>query len=159
MGDVQTRNLKSLLNSIMETKDILVIVIPVISAIISVISVFINFSLNKKAKRDDAIFKYKEEKYGNLIVLIQGFLDNDNKNRTETQKKFFEEQYKSWLYASDEVIIAEKNMVEKLKSLKQGETTISDIAGELIITMRKDMLKNTNLKPSDFQFTIVGNGK
>lgn len=131
----------------MEIKDILLLVVPALSA-------FITYVLTKRAKRDEAIFKYKEEKYGNLILLIQGFLDKGEKNTPEIKNRFFEEQYKSWLYSSDDVVIAINQLVYKLKTEKGLIDT--DVIGEIIVAMRKDMLKNTKLKPSDFQYTIVG---
>ena len=133
----------------MEIKDILLLVVPALSA-------FITYVLTKRAKRDEAIFKYKEEKYGNLILLIQGFLDKGSKNTPDIQNKFFEEQYKSWLYSSDEVVLAVNNLVSVLRNANKGEIVSAHVAGEVIVAMRKDMLKNTKLKASDFQFTIVG---
>ena len=135
----------------MEIKDILLITLPIISS-------YLTYFLTSRAKRDDAIFKYKEEKYGNLILLIQGFLDSGSKNTTEMKEKFFEEQYKSWLYSSDEVILATNNMVNTLILLKDVKVD-SELVGDIVIAMRKDMLGKTNLSSSDFRYTVVGNGK
>lgn len=46
--------------------------------------------------------RFKEEKYSNLLILLQGFVGETTSG--ETKKKFFEEQYKSWLYSSDNVV-------------------------------------------------------
>jgi GH25 family lysozyme M1 (1,4-beta-N-acetylmuramidase) len=57
--------------------------------------------------------KFIEEKYSNLIIFLQGFVGNTS--NSETKKKFFEEQYRSWTYSSDEVIKTLNNLVELVK--------------------------------------------
>jgi len=49
------------------------------------------------------MIKFKEEKYSNLIIALKGFVGSTVS--PDTKIKFFEEQYKSWLYSSDEMVI------------------------------------------------------
>ncbi len=90
----------------MENKDLLLILIPIVVAILSS---YLTYYFAIKSKKNEAILKFKEEKYSNLLILLQGFIGNTTSG--ETKKKFFEEQYKSWLYCSDGVVNAINDMV------------------------------------------------
>jgi hypothetical protein len=76
----------------------------------------------------------------------------------ETKRKFFEEQYKSWLYSSDGVVEAINNMIRliieergKDPDPKKG----AEIVGNIVLAMRKDLLGKTRLKANDFRYTDV----
>lgn len=76
------------------------------------------------------------------------------------RRSFFEEQYRSWTYSSDEVTSALNNLVELVKrnegqrpNPEEGQQAI----GNIILAMRKDLLGKTNLTFKDFQFTNVIN--
>ena len=137
----------------METKDIWLILIPIITAILSS---YLTYYFAIKSKRDEAILKYKEEKYTNLLVLLQGFVGKTISG--DTKRKFFEEQYKSWLYSSDGVVKAINEMVQlviaskgKTPEPEKGRKTV----GNIVVEMRKDLLGKSQLTFEAFPYTDV----
>lgn len=137
----------------METKDILLVLIPIV---VAVISSYLTYFFTIKSKKNEAILKFKEEKYSNLLILLQGFIGNTTSG--ETKKKFFEEQYKSWLYCSDGVVNAINDMVRlimdargKAPDSKQGKKAV----GNIVLEMRKDLLGKTKLSSEDFWYSDV----
>ena len=60
------------------------------------------FLFTSRSKRDESILRFKEEKYAKLLVKLQGFVGTTTSG--QLKREFFEEQYQSWLYASDEVV-------------------------------------------------------
>lgn len=137
----------------MKIETTLLILIPVI---IAVISSYLTYYFAIKSKKNEAILKFKEEKYSNLLILLQGFVGKTTSG--ETKKKFFEEQYKSWLYSSDGVIKAINEMVQivinargKEPEQEKGKRAV----GNIVLEMRKDLLGKTNLKSEDFRYTDV----
>jgi len=137
----------------MDIKTILLIIIPIITAIVSS---YLTYYFAIKSKKSEAILKFKEEKYSNLLILLQGFVGRTTSG--ETKKKFFEEQYKSWLYCSDGVVKAINNMV-KIVIDSKGEDPEPEkgkrAVGNIVIEMRKDLLGKTKLTHDDFQYTDV----
>lgn len=137
----------------MEIKDVLLVVLPLLTA---VVGSYLTYFFTSKSKKDEAITKFKEEKYANLIIALQGFVGNTVS--TETKKEFFEEQYKSWLYSSDEVVLSVNKLVNLLIA-EQGKAPNPEIGGKvvgnIILSMRKDLLGKTDLKYSDFRYTNV----
>lgn len=137
----------------MEIKDILLLVLPFVSG---VISAWVTYLFTVRTKKHEAMLKFKEEKYSNLVVLLKGFVGNTAS--ADLKKKFFEEQYRSWLYSSDKVIISINKLVELLISErgrqpdpKEGGKTV----GNIILEMRKDLLGETKLTHKDFRYTDV----
>jgi hypothetical protein len=136
----------------MNTKDILIIVLPIITGLGGS---YLTYYLTLKSKRDEAILRFKEEKYANLLILLQGFVGLTAK--PETKRSFFAEQYKSWLYSSDDVVLSINHMVNELinvpagKVIPDGENTI----GTIVLAMRKDMLGKTKLRAKDFKYINV----
>ena len=121
-----------------------------------VISSYLTYYLTNKSKRNEAIVKYKEEKYTNLLLKLQGFIGVTTSG--ETKKEFFEEQYQSWLYCSDEVVEAMNKMVQlvidgkgKAPDPHEGQEAI----GNIVLAMRKDLLGKTNLDYKAFRYTDV----
>lgn len=53
--------------------------------------------------------RFKEEKYAKLLVKLQGFVGTTAS--AQLKREFFEQQYQSWLYASDEVAEAINNLM------------------------------------------------
>ena len=110
-----------------------------------------------KSKREEAILKFKEEKYSNLLLLLQGFVGNTANSKTK--KAFFEEQYKSWLYSSDDVVLSVNKMVELVIDAKGNMPNIEDgrkAVGDIVLAMRKDLLgKSTKLDYRSFRYTDV----
>jgi hypothetical protein len=137
----------------METKDILLLVLPFVSG---VISAWITYFFTVKTQKNAAILKFKEEKYANLIVLLKGFVGNTAS--AKLKKEFYDEQYKSWLYSSDEVVKS-INMLTDFLILERGnqpdKNNGAKVVGEIIINMRKDLLGKTNLTYKDFHYTDV----
>jgi hypothetical protein len=137
----------------MEMKDALLILLPIV---VGLISSYLTYYFAIKQKKSEAILKFKEEKYANLLVLLQGFVGTTVS--AETKRKFFEEQYKSWLYCSDDVIKAINDMMElvitSIGSYPDPEKGRKAI-GDIVIAMRKDLLGKTELSPYDFRYIDV----
>lgn len=109
-----------------------------------------------RAKRDEVSHKYKEEQYAKLLVKLQGFVGATA--NAQTKKEFFEEQYKSWLYCSDEVVEAINKMVAlviqgkgQAPNPEEGRKAI----GNIVIAMRKDLRGKTKLNYLAFRYTDV----
>jgi len=119
----------------------------------ALIGAYLTYYFTKKTRRDEAIIKYKEEKYSNLLILLQGFVGSTA--HTETKKKFFEEQYKSWLYSSDEVVTSINYMVQLVIESKMSPEEGKKAVGNIVLAMRKDLLGKTNLNFSSFVYTDV----
>jgi hypothetical protein len=136
-------------------ENILIIVLPILTAIAGS---YLTYYFTNKSKKNDAVLKFREEKYSNLLILLQGFVGKTSSG--ETKKKFFEEQYKSWLYSSDGVVEAINDMV-KLIIESKGETPNPDpekgrkVVGSIVLEMRKDLLGKTKLSSEDFRYTDV----
>jgi hypothetical protein len=137
----------------MEMKNVLLFLFPIIAAIISS---YLTYYFAIKSKKNETMLKFKEEKYANLLVLLKGFVGTTVS--ADTKIKFFEEQYKSWVYCSDNVIKAINDMVKLVMNSggnnpepKQGREAI----GKIVIAMRKDLLGKTNLCADDFWYTDV----
>lgn len=137
----------------METKDILLITLPIVTAILSS---YLTYYFAVKSKKNEAITRFKEEKYSNLIIALQGFVGSTVS--ANTKRKFFEEQYKSWLYSSDEVVKSINDLI-KLLIEEKGNTPNPEkgreIIGTIILKMRKDLLGKTELSYKDFRYTDV----
>jgi hypothetical protein len=74
-------------------KDTLLIVLPILTAILGS---FFTYIFSIKEKKLDLVRKFKEEKYTNLILLLQSFIAYTVSG--DGKRKFFDESYKSWLY-------------------------------------------------------------
>jgi hypothetical protein len=137
----------------MTTKDILLILLPIVTAILSS---YLTYHFAMKSKKTEAMIKFKEEKYSNLVVALQGFIGTTVS--AETKRKFFEEQYKSWLYSSDDVV---KSINELIRLLIEEKGQAPDpekgrkIIGSIILEMRKDLIGKTELTYKDFRYTDV----
>ncbi len=127
-----------------------------IALVSAVVGGTVSFYFASKAKKLEAIIRFREEKYSNLLVLLQGFVGNTVS--ADTKKRFFEEQYKSWVYCSDEVVLAINNLVQLvIESGEKGPDPIEGgkAIGNIVIAMRKDLLGKTNLTYKDFRYTDV----
>ncbi|MDD3855310.1 MAG: hypothetical protein A2525_09090 [Sulfurimonas sp. RIFOXYD12_FULL_36_11] len=117
---------------------------------------YLTYFFASRSKREEYILKYKEEKYANLLVLLQGFVGVTA--TSETKRKFFEEQYKSWIYSSDEVIEAINEMVKLVIDSRKNTPDPQKgrkVIGNIVLAMRKDLNGKTKLKYSDFVYTDV----
>ena len=109
-----------------------------------------------KSKKTEAMLKFKEEKYAKLLVYLQGFVGRTTSG--ELKKKFFEEQYRSWLYCSDDVVRSLNSLVNLLISEKgqaPNPKKGSKVVGDIVLNMRKDLLGKTKLSYQDFRYTDV----
>lgn len=137
----------------MDITTVLLVLIPIITAIISS---YLTYYLAIKSRKTEAMLKFKEEKYSNLLVLLQGFVGRTTSG--ETKRKFFEEQYKSWLYCSDGVVKAINSMVQLVINSKGKDPDVDrgrKAVGNIILEMRKDLLGKTKLTYEDFRYTDV----
>lgn len=112
------------------------------------------YLFTSKAKKREAIVRFREEKYAKLLVLLEGFVGNTAS--AETKRAFFKEQHESWLYCSDEVTQAINHMIELIEN-KRGMVRIKDEdpVGIIVLAMRKDLLGGTKLGTSDFRYIDV----
>jgi len=128
-------------------------ILPILTAIASS---YLTYFFASRSKREESILKYKEEKYANLLVLLQGFVGSTA--TSETKRKFFEEQYRSWIYSSDEVVKAINEMVKLVIDSKGKEPDPElgrKVVGNIVLAMRKDLNGKTNLNYTDFRYTDV----
>jgi hypothetical protein len=134
-------------------KEYLVALVPLLSAMVGA---FLAYLFTSRAKRDESIIHFKEEKYAKLLVKLQGFVGTTTS--AKLKREFFEEQYQSWLYASDEVVEAINNLVA-LVIANRGADPDPDAGrkavGEIVLAMRRDLLKSTALGHGSFRYTDV----
>lgn len=137
----------------MDTSVIFLILIPIITALFSS---YLTYYFAIKSRKNEVILKFKEEKYSNLLILLQGFVGKTTSG--ETKRKFFEEQYKSWLYCSDGVVKAINEMVQLVINSRGKEPDPEKgkkAVGNIVLEMRKDLLGKTELTTDDFRYTDV----
>ena len=107
-----------------------------------------------ESKKSEAALKHKEEQYSKLLVKLQGFVGQTANSKTK--REFFEEQYKAWLYCSDEVIEAINHMVSLVR---EGGTpdpeTGKKAVGNIVVAMRKDLYGKTKLSYDAFEYIDV----
>lgn len=121
-----------------------------------IVGSYLTYLFGIKGKREDAARKYKEEQYAKLLVTLQGFVGVTTNGKTK--KEFFEEQYKGWLYYSDEVVEAINHMVRLVISNKGGDPDPLEgrkAVGNIVVAMRNDLRGKTNLKYDSFVYTDV----
>ncbi len=121
-----------------------------------VVSSYLTYYFTSKSKRDEAIIKYKEEKYSQLLLKLQGFVGITAKGKTK--REFFEEQYQSWLYCSDEVVVAMNHLTNLIIDNKGKEPDQEEgrrAIGNVVLAMRKDLLGKTRLDYKAFRYTDV----
>jgi hypothetical protein len=131
----------------------LVAVVPLLSA---ALGAYLAFLFTSRAKRDESITRFKEEKYAKLLVKLQGFVGATTS--AQLKREFFEEQYQSWLYASDEVVESLNRLVRLvIESRGQAPDPAAGrkAIGEVVLAMRRDLLKSTKLAHQSFRYTDV----
>ena len=127
--------------------------LPIVTALIGA---YITYYFTNRSKREESMVRFKEEKYAKLLIKLQGFLEGSNSS--QVKKEFFEEQYQSWLYCSDEVVIAMNELIELMK-INHGQAPAPQdgrkAIGNIVLAMRKDLLGKTKLDYLAFQYTQV----
>ena len=139
----------------MEFKDFLLVGLPIFTALLSS---YLTYYFAIKTKRKESITKFKEEKYTNLIIALQGFVGSTVS--ASTKKKFFEEQYKSWLYSSDDVVKSINELIKlliELNGVAPNPQKGQEVIGNIVLAMRQDLLGATKLTYEDFKYTDVIN--
>ncbi|MGO9995830.1 MAG: hypothetical protein ACLPTF_25415 [Steroidobacteraceae bacterium] len=138
-------------------KEWLIALVPLVSA---ALGGFLAFLFTSRAKRDESILRFKEEKYAKLLVKLQGFVGSTSS--TQLKKEFFEEQYQCWLYASDDLVKSINDLI-RLVIENRGSDPIPElgrkVVGEVVLAMRRDLLKNTKLDYTAFRYTDVHEAK
>ncbi len=120
------------------------------------VSSYVTYHFTIKTKRSEAMLRFKEEKYANLLVLLKSFIGKTASS--DLKRKFFDEQYRSWLYCSDDVVKAINYMVKLVidsKGTKPDTEKGREAIGNIVKAMRKDLLGKTNLSYNDFIYTDV----
>ena len=150
--------------TLMEIKDILIVVLPLVTAAV------LGYYFSKKKEIELKINEEKTRRYENLITyLSRGFMDSDtsDNDKAKNKKIFYEQSYIVWLYASDEVI---KNLNDFAKAFanpaknknSEEKKKVGKCLQKLIYSMRKDIKGKTTLKSEEFITTTVlkgsGNG-
>ena len=133
----------------------LIALVPVASA---ALGAWLAYLCTSRSKRDESIMRFKEEKYARLLVKLQGFVGTTAS--AELKREFFVEQYQSWLYASDDVVRAINAMVEQVKldyhaSAKPDPEVGHKLVGDVVLSMRRDLLGKTALGYEAFSYTDV----
>lgn len=134
--------------------------IVLVSLVSASLSSWLTFRFTSWAKRDESIIRFKEEKYAKRLVKLQGFVGTTAS--TQLKREFFEEQYQSWLYASDDVVLQINALV---RLVQENQNTPSDpevnlkTVGDVVLAMRRDLLKKTNLDYKAFRYTDVHDAK
>ena len=137
----------------MNIKDVFLFIGPLMAGLIGS---YLTYYFTIKSKKKESILKFKEEKYTNLLILLQGFVGSTVS--AERKKKFFEEQYKSWVYSSDEVVKAINKMVRLViesRGEKPDQEAGRKAVGNIVLAIRKDLLGKTKLDFNDFVYTDV----
>ena len=130
--------------------------IPIVPLISAALGAFVTYLFTTRARRDEAILRFKEEKYAKLLVKLQGFIGVTTS--AQLKREFFEEQYQSWLYASDEVVLAVNAMVQLVAEnlgLAPDPQAGREAVGQIVLAMRRDLLGKTSLDYSAFRYTNV----
>ena len=134
-------------------KEWLIAFVPVLSA---TLGAFLAYLFSSRAKRDESIIRFKEEKYAKLLIKLQGFVGSTVS--AQLKREFFEEQYQSWLYASDEVVEAINRLVAIVIESRGNNPDPAEgrkAVGQIVAAMRRDLLKKTSLDYSAFRYTDV----
>jgi len=135
--------------------EILISMLPLIGTVLGALMAYIFTSM---AKRDESIVRFKEEKYAKLLVKLQGFVGTTSSG--QLKREFFEEQYQSWLYASDEVVEAINHLVQLViesRGAPPDQEAGRKAIGSVVLAMRRDLLKTTSLSYKSFQYIDVLN--
>lgn len=138
-------------------KEWLIALVPLVSA---ALGAFLGFLFTSRSKRDEAMLRFKEEKYTKLLIKLQGFVGSTTS--AQTKREFFEEQYQSWLYASDAVVKSINELVHLVAEHRGADPSPEQgrkVIGEIVLAMRRDLLQKTNLDYTAFRYTDVHEGK
>jgi hypothetical protein len=133
--------------------------IPFVSLFSAVMGAYLTYLFASRSQRDKSMLQFKEEKYAKLLVKMQGFVGETASG--DLKREFFEEEYQSWLYASDDVIRTIDAMVTYVMQVERGEIDQDNAVGNglvsaIVIAMRRDLMGKTTLEPEVFRYIDVG---
>jgi hypothetical protein len=134
-------------------KEWIIALVPLVSA---AAGAFLAYKFTSRVKRDETITRFKEEKYAKLLVKLQGFVGSTSS--AQLKREFFEEQYQCWLYASDDVIECLNKMVRLIidnRGAPPDPETGRRVVGEIVLAMRRDLLRKSRLDYASFQYVDV----
>jgi hypothetical protein len=120
------------------------------------IGAWLTYLFTSRSSREDSIVRFKEEKYAQLLIKLQGFVGSTA--TPQLKREFFEEQYQCWLYASDDVVLALNAMVHLVVANKGAHPDPQagrQAVGNIVLAMRKDLLHTTKLDYTAFRYTDV----
>jgi Pyruvate/2-oxoacid:ferredoxin oxidoreductase delta subunit len=136
------------------TSHIVVAIIGAVTVILSIVGSFYVQNLNEMSKRTYDEYIRKEARYTTLIESARGFYEvSENK---EMKAEFINQVDKCWMYCPDDVIRKAYNFLSAETGKGHSQDELKATLQEFILAMRKDLLsrqitKNTNLAPSEFQ--------
>lgn len=133
--------------------EVTIVLLPIVTAMLSA---WLAYYFAVRARLSESSVRFKEEKYARLLLKLQGFVGVTKSGALK--REFFEEEYQSWLYASDEVVTALNELVRLVKDSK-GQAPDLDAGhravGNVVLAMRRDLLSKTRLDYRSFQYTDV----
>lgn len=105
---------------------------------------------NEWRKRVCENYQRKEQRYIRLFELIKAFYKNApevyGKEKTlEMRQEFLTQINLCWLYCPDEIIIKANQLA---LAIQQGSNKRELLAGELMLELRKDLLRHFRFKPT-----------
>jgi hypothetical protein len=123
---------------------------------IAVASSGLTYYFTTRSKKEEAITKFKEEKYAKLLLKLQGFCGASA--NAKTKREFFDELYQAWVYSSDDVIEAINHLIRLIETSRgqdpdqeQGRRALAGV----VLAIRKDLLGKTKLDHHAFRYIDV----
>lgn len=143
----------------MDTKDILIVCLPILTAIVG-------YWLSKRKEIELKINDEKRKRYENLITYLRrGFMDPymELEEKVKYKNEFYEQSYVVWLYASDEVIRNINRFAIAVSECSNQNTQdeqriMNQNLRKLVHAIRKDIKGKTNLSSDEFLTTTVHPG-
>jgi len=124
--------------------------IPVLAALLSAL---LASWLTEQHLKKELVCKFKEQKYSELMFLLQAFFSNSKNN--EMRQEFYNELYRSRIYASDDVLKKINLFFDWFDSNGGNPNNGPNgqkLIGELCLLMRNELLGKTSLVASDFKY-------
>lgn len=123
------------------------------TVLIAVIGPSLTYYLGQRSNRLEARRRFKEKRYGKLVVLLERAYVGKSAS-LQTKKLFFDEYYKSWLYCSSQVIEA----MNDFSRLFEGKEAVDLKAAnpkieQLVRAMREDLGNSRSLKPGSVYYS------
>ena len=98
------------------------------------------------------ILHESEVTYFGMLENVSGFFSPSDPNKLEE----FNEHYRTaWLYVPDQVIMSINEFYKKYVTIQEKDE-IEEAMSKMILEMRRDFYRNTDLKSEDFLSITVG---